>query len=227
MAISKPLLDPTPEMKAKAAGIGAILEDIYPNPVPPLHHKDAFTLLIAVVLSARNRDVIVNQTTPVLFAKADNPMAMVKLSVDEIADIIRLNGLAHFKATSIRNLSQILVDKYEGQVPDSLEALEALPGVGHKTASVVLNQAFGKPAFPVDTHILRLAWRWGLGNGKNVEKTEETFKKLYPPERWGKLHLQLIYFGREYCRVYGHDPNKCPICSEYGRKELFEKKAEK
>jgi endonuclease-3 len=225
MSNAKP--SPDAALKTKAAGIAAILDDIYPNPVPPLHHKDAYTLLIAVVLSARNRDVIVNQTTPVLFAKADNPADMVKLSVDEITDIIRLNGLAHSKATSIRNLSQLLLDRHNGQVPDSLEELEALPGVGHKTASVVLNQAFGKPAFPVDTHILRLAWRWGLGNGKNVEKTEEAFKSLYPPERWGKLHLQLIYFGREYCRAFGHDPYKCPICSKYGREELFEKKAEK
>lgn len=210
----------TPELRAKAEGIGTILDEIYPNPVPPLHHKDAYTLLIAVVLSARNRDVIVNQTTPALFAKADNPADMVKLSVEEIADIIRLNGLAHSKATAIRNLSQILLDQHGGHVPDNLEDLEALPGVGHKTASVVLNQAFGKPAFPVDTHILRLAWRWGLGNGKNVEKTEETFKALYPPERWGKLHLQLIYFGREYCRAHGHVPSECPICSKYGREGL-------
>ncbi|HHH52208.1 MAG TPA: endonuclease III, partial [Bacteroidetes bacterium] len=145
----------------------------------------------------------------------------VKLDIDEIREIIKPIGLSPQKSKAIYNLSKILIDKHNGKVPDSFEKLEALPGVGHKTASVIMSQAFGHPAFPVDTHIHRLAYRWGLSTGKNVKKTEEDLKRLYPPEMWNKLHLQIIYFGREYCPARGHDPKKCPICSKYGRKSLF------
>ena len=177
---------------------------------------------MAVVLSAQCTDKKVNEITPLLFAKARTPQQMVKLSVQEIEDIIRPCGLAPAKAKGIHGLSEIILKKHGGKVPDTMEELEALPSVGHKTASVVMVQAFGVPAFPVDTHIHRLAWRWTLSTGKSVEKTEADLKKLFPEKDWADLHLRIIYFGREYCPAKGHNPRKCPICSVIGRKELFD-----
>lgn len=205
--------------KQKAAAIAQILDDLFPETPIPLHHADAYTLLIAVLLSAQCTDERVNKITPLLFARANNPLDMSKLSVDEIRDIIRPCGLSPRKSQAISDLSRILVEKYGGQVPQSFEELEALPGVGHKTASVVMSQAFGVPAFPVDTHIHRLAQRWGLSSGKNVEQTEADLKKLFPKRIWNKLHLQIIFFGRKYCPARGHKPEACPICSQFGRKE--------
>jgi len=207
--------------KEKAAAILTILEDLYPQTPVPLDHTDPYTLLIAVLLSAQCTDERVNRITPLLFAEADNPAEMQALGVDRIQQIIRPCGLAPRKAKAIYELSGILLDKYQGQVPESIEELEALPGVGHKTASVVVAQAFGQPAFPVDTHIHRLAYRWTLSTGKNVTKTEQDLKKIFPREKWNKLHLQIIFFGREYCPARGHDPYACPICSKYGRKSLM------
>ncbi len=207
--------------KNKVIGIINILEDIYPEVLIPLIHNDPYTLLIAVLLSAQCTDVRVNKISPILFSRADNPFDMIKMSVEEIEQIIRPCGLAPRKSKAISSLSQILINKYDGNVPSNLDDLEALPGVGHKTASVVVSQAFGKAAFPVDTHIHRLAYRWGLSNGKNVEQTEKDLKRLTPQSLWNKLHLQIIYFGREYCPARGHDFLKCPICSKYGRKSLF------
>jgi len=198
-----------------------ILEEYYPEVPIFLDHKDPYTLLIAVLLSAQCTDARVNKTTPELFALADTPQKMVKQDVDKIREIIRPCGLSPRKSKAIAGLSQILIDKHGGEVPQSLEELEELPGVGHKTASVVMSQAFGIPAFPVDTHIHRLAYRWKLSTGKNVEKTERDLKKLFPKESWNKLHLQIIIFGREYCPARGHDPKQCPICSKYGRATLF------
>lgn len=200
----------------KATEIAKILDKLYPETPIPLKHEDAYTLLIAVLLSAQCTDVRVNQITPILFARADNPFDMIKLSVEEIRAIILPCGLSPAKSKAIWGLSKILVEKYDGQVPQSFEALEALPGVGHKTASVVMSQAFGVPAFPVDTHIHRLAARWGLSDGKNVDKTERDLKALFPENTWNKLHLQIIYFGRQYCPARGHIKEKCPICSKYG-----------
>lgn len=199
----------------------AILDDLYPTTPIPLEHKDPYTLLVAVLLSAQCTDERVNRVTPDLFDLADNPFDMSRQPVEDIKAIIRPCGLSPRKSKAISELSQILVKEYDGQVPESFEALEALPGVGHKTASVVMSQAFGVPAFPVDTHIHRLAYRWGLSTGKNVEKTEADLKRLFPKERWNKLHLQIIYFGRAYCPARGHDPRECPICSKYGRKSIF------
>lgn len=210
-------------MQEKAADIMRILDELYPHTPIPLAHQDPYTLLVAVLLSAQCTDERVNKVTPSLFAKADNPVDMARLDVDEIRAIIRPCGLSPRKSLAISQLSRILVEQYNGRVPDSFEALESLPGVGHKTASVVMSQAFGLPAFPVDTHIHRLAWRWGLSDGKNVEKTEADLKAIFPESSWNKLHLQIIYFGREYCPARGHDPGKCPICSKYGREELFAK----
>ena len=203
-------------MKQKAAAIAAILDELYPETPIPLRHEDAYTLLVAVVLSAQCTDERVNQITPLLFARADNPHDMVKLSVDEIREIIKPCGLSPSKSKAIWELSRILVEQHNGQVPQSFEALEALPGVGHKTASVVMSQAFGVPAFPVDTHIHRLAARWGLSDGKNVEKTERDLKALFPENTWNKLHLQIIFFGRQYCPARGHKVENCPICSKWG-----------
>ena len=205
----------------KVEDITNILEKLYPETPVPLNHKDEYTLLIAVLLSAQCTDARVNTITPKLFAQADNPFDMVKLRVDEIRDIIRPCGLSPRKSKAIYELSQILIDKYNGEVPQSFEKLEALPGVGHKTASVVMAQAFGVPAFPVDTHIHRLAYRWGLTNGKNVEQTEKDLKRLFPKAIWNKLHLQIIFFGREYCQARGHKVEQCPICSKYLRKSLI------
>lgn len=207
--------------KERAEGIQAILEELYPETPIPLDHADPYTLLIAVLLSAQCTDERVNRITPLLFDRAATPGDMIEMSVEEIQDIIRPCGLSKNKAKAIYGLSEILLEKYEGQVPRSFEELEALPGVGHKTASVVMSQAFGVPAFPVDTHIHRLAWRWCLSTGKSVEKTERDLKKLFAPDTWNKLHLQIIFFGREYCPARGHDPEKCPICKVYGRRSMF------
>jgi endonuclease-3 len=197
----------------KARRIRAILDRLYPEPAIPLRHRDPYTLLVAVLLSAQCTDVRVNQVAPRLFARAGTPEAMALLRTREIEGIVRPCGLAPAKARHIRALSRLLVDRHGGRVPDDFASLEALPGVGHKTASVVMAQAFGRPAFPVDTHIHRLAARWGLSSGKNVAATERDLKRLFPPEAWGTLHLQLIYFGREHCPALRHDPAGCPICS--------------
>lgn len=199
----------------KVKGILAILNKLFPNPEVPLQHKDAYTLLISVLLSAQCTDERVNKTTPSLFKLADNPYDMMKLSVEEIREIIKPCGLSPMKSKGIAGLSKILVEKYDGQVPNTFEALEELPAVGHKTASVVMTQWFGIPAFPVDTHIHRLAYRWGLSPGKSVEQTEKDLKKLIPESKWNKAHLQIIYFGRAYCPARGHKWKECPICSKY------------
>ena len=203
-------------MRKKAAEIAAILENLYPTTPIPLEHKDAYTLLISVLLSAQCTDVRVNQVTPFLFEKADNPFKMIQLEVEEIRNIIKPCGLSPRKSQAIYDLSHILINKYKGEVPNTFEALEELPCVGHKTASVVMSQWFGVPAMPVDTHIFRLATRWGLSDGKNVEKTEADLKAAFPKKLWNKLHLQIIFFGREYCPARGHDAAKCPICSKFG-----------
>ncbi len=207
--------------KEKAAFAGDTLARLFPHPAVPLDHKDPYTLLIAVLLSAQCTDKKVNEITPLLFAQADTPQAMVELEVETIRGIIRPCGLSPAKSKAIHGLSRILLDKHHGEVPRTLEELEELPGVGHKTASVVMVQAFGEPAFPVDTHIHRLAWRWTLSDGHSVERTEADLKKLYPRDQWADLHLRMIYFGRAYCPAKGHDPRACPICSVIGRKELF------
>ncbi|MGB0408362.1 MAG: endonuclease III [Opitutales bacterium] len=188
------------------------LAALYPDPPIPLDHKDAYTLLVAVLLSAQCTDERVNQITPRLFAKADNPSDMARLTVDEIQEIIRPCGLSPMKSKGIAGLSRILLDEYNGEVPASLEALEALPGVGHKTASVVMSQAFGVPSFPVDTHIHRLAQRWGLSSGKSVVQTERDLKRLFPKSSWNELHLQIIFYGREYCTARGCDGTVCEMC---------------
>lgn len=203
----------------KANEILPILEALYPTTPVPLDHKDPYTLLIAVLLSAQCTDVRVNKVTPALFELADTPQEMITVEVDEIRQIIRPCGLSPRKSKAISELSHILLEKHNGEVPQSFEALEELPGVGHKTASVVMSQAFGVPAFPVDTHIHRLAYRWGLTNGKNVVQTEKDLKKVFSRDLWNKLHLQIIFFGREYCPARGHKPETCPICSKYGVKK--------
>lgn len=197
------------------------LEKLYPEVPIPLDHKDAYTLLIAVLLSAQCTDIRVNQITPLLFAKADNPYDMVKMSVEEIKEIIRPCGLSPMKSKGIHGLSEILIDKYDGKVPQSFEALESLPAVGHKTASVVMSQAFGVPAFPVDTHIHRMMYRWNLSDGKNVVQTERDAKKIFPEESWNKLHLQIIYYGREYSPARGWTLEKDVITRTIGRKEVL------
>lgn len=200
--------------KERVAFVAETLERLYPETPVPLDHTDPYTLLIAVLLSAQCTDERVNKITPHLFERANTPQQMVLLSIDEIREIIKPCGLSPFKSKAIHGLSEILIEKYEGEVPKSFEALEALPGVGHKTASVVMSQAFGVPAFPVDTHIHRLATRWKLTNGKNVEQTEKDLKRLFPKETWNKLHLQIIFFGREYCPARGHKIEDCLICRE-------------
>ncbi|MBW2272802.1 MAG: endonuclease III [Deltaproteobacteria bacterium] len=197
----------------KAERIQKILDAYYPAPGIPLRHRDAYTLLVSVLLSAQCTDARVNQVTPGLFGEAAGPEAMVKLGVARIHEFIRTCGLAPQKSKAIHQLSRILVEEHGGEVPRSFEALEALPGVGHKTASVVMTQAFGEPAFPVDTHIHRLAARWGLSNGSSVVRTERDLKALFPEDSWAKLHLQIIYFGREHCPARAHDLTTCPICS--------------
>ena len=199
--------------EAKAIRIQQMLDELYPEPPIPLDHSDPYTLLVAVLLSAQCTDARVNTVTPALFARAGDPFTMAGVPVDEIREIIRPCGLSPTKARNIRALSEQLVDQYDGDVPADLEKLEALPGVGHKTASVVMAQAFGVPAFPVDTHIFRLARRWGLSRGKNVTKVEASLKRTFPRASWNKLHLQIIFFGREYCPARGHIPADCPICS--------------
>lgn len=207
--------------KEKAALIAEQLESLYPETPVPLNHADPYTLLIAVLLSAQCTDERVNKVTPFLFEQANNPYDMSQMRVEDIKSIIRPCGLSPRKSKAIHELSNILLKKYNGEVPQDFEALEELPGVGHKTASVVMSQAFGVPAFPVDTHIHRLAYRWTLSTGKNVTKTEKDLKAIFPKELWNKLHLQIIFFGREYCPARGHNPYVCPICSKYGRKSMF------
>ena len=215
------MIQPMTKKAAKAAHIAQILEELYPETPVPLDHTDPYTLLIAVLLSAQCTDERVNKVTPFLFERADNPSDMINLEVEEIKSIIRPCGLSPRKSKAIYDLSNIILRQHKGEVPQSFEHLEALPGVGHKTASVVMAQAFGVPAFPVDTHIHRLAYRWNLSTGKNVDKTERDLKRLFPKETWNKLHLQIIFFGREHCPARGHNPYECPICSLYGRKKLF------
>ena len=204
--------------KERAAFVVETLERLYPNPPVPLDHKDAYTLLISVLLSAQCTDVRVNLTTPTLFELADNPYDMVKLSIEQIQDIIRPCGLSPMKSKGIHGLSQILIDKHGGEVPASFEDLEALPAVGHKTASVVMAQAFDVPAFPVDTHIHRMMYRWNLSSGKNVAQTEKDAKRLFPKQLWNKLHLQIIWYGREYSPARGWDLNTDIITAAIGRK---------
>ena len=197
------------------------LEKLYPEIPIPLDHKDPYTLLVAVLLSAQSTDVRVNQITPLLFEKADNPYDMVKMSVEEIRAIIKPVGLSPMKSKGIHGLSQILIDKYEGKVPNDLEALEQLPAVGHKTASVVVSQAFGVPAFPVDTHIHRLMYRWGFSNGKNVVQTERDAKRIFPKDKWNDLHLQIIWYGREYSPARGWNLEADIITKTIGRKSVI------
>ncbi|MAB75708.1 MAG: endonuclease III [Verrucomicrobiales bacterium] len=198
----------------RAAHVATRLEELYPETPIPLDHTDVYTLLIAVLLSAQCTDERVNKITPALFAIASTPQTMAKVPVGTIRDIIKPCGLSPRKSVAISELSKILVEKYNGAVPDDMEALESLPGVGHKTASVVMSQAFGVPAFPVDTHIHRLAQRWKLTNGKNVVQTEKDLKRAFPKESWNKLHLQIIFYGREYCSARGCDGTTCPLCRE-------------
>lgn len=207
--------------KERASFVITTLKELYPTIPIPLDHKDAYTLLIAVLLSAQCTDVRVNQITPLLFAKADNPYDMVKMSVEEIQDIIRPCGLSPMKSKGIYGLSQILIEKYNGEVPQSFEALESFPAVGHKTASVVMSQAFGVPAFPVDTHIHRLMYRWGLSSGKNVVETERDAKKIFPEETWNELHLQMIWYGREYSPARGWNLEKDIITRTIGNKKIL------
>ena len=197
----------------RARRIGEILDRLYPMPPIPLHHGDPFQLLVAVVLSAQTTDAQVNRVTPALFRRAPTSEKLVKMSELDILRLIRSCGLAPSKARNLKRLARAIVDEHGGKVPADMEELEKLPGVGHKTASVVMNQAFGQPAFPVDTHIHRLAARWRLSKAKDVKQTERDLKKLFPPEEWGKRHLQIIYFGREHCPARNHDFAECPICS--------------
>ena len=197
----------------KARRIAEILDELFPSVDIPLEHRDPFTLLVAVVLSAQTTDKLVNEVTPALFARAATPEQMAALPVEEIRNFIRRIGLTDAKAKNIKRLSELLLERHGGQVPRTMAELEDLPGVGHKTASVVMSQAFGLPAFAVDTHIHRLAARWGLSSGKNVEQTERDLKRLFPEEAWGTVHLQIIYFGRKYCPALYHDLDGCPICA--------------
>ena len=198
--------------KDRVTFILGFLNNTYPEPPIPLNHNSTYELLIAVLLSAQCTDERVNKVTPLLFSKANTPKNMIKVKINEIYNIVRPCGLGPQKSKAIYNLSQILVDQHNSNVPESFQALEALPGVGHKTASVIMAQGFGHPAFPVDTHIHRLAQRWGLTNGKSVVQTERDLKKLFPIEDWNKLHLQIIFYGREYCTARGCDGTKCNIC---------------
>lgn len=200
--------------KQRAALVLQRLNEHYPDPPVPLDHSDPFTLLIAVLLSAQCTDKKVNEVTPSLFAAGPDPVAMASLEEEEILGHIRQLGLARTKAKNVRRLAEILIEKHSGQVPQSFEALEALPGVGHKTASVVMAQAFGVPAFPVDTHIHRLAQRWGLSEGNSVSRTELDLKRLFPKKEWNRLHLQIIFYGREFCTARGCDGRVCPLCRE-------------
>ena len=207
--------------KEKVQFVINTLQEIYPSPPIALQHKDPYTLLIAVLLSAQSTDVRVNIITPLLFAKADNPYDMIKLTVEDIREIIKPVGLSPMKSKGIYGLSKILIDKHQGKVPSNFEDLEELPAVGHKTASVVMSQAFGIPAFPVDTHIHRLMYRWNLSNGKNVVQTEKDAKRLFPKELWNKLHLQIIYYGREYSPARAWNIDKDIITKTIGRKSIL------
>ena len=209
----------------KAERIVEMLEELYPETPVPLDHTNHFELLVAVLMSAQTTDLKVNQVTPALFAKANTPQTLAELPVETILQDIRQVGLAPTKARNIKRLSELLVERHNGIIPDSFEALEALPGVGHKTAGVVLAQAFGIPAFPVDTHIHRLGARWGLSNGTTVERTERDLKAVFPKELWNKLHLQIIFFGREYCPARRHDLTQCPICSWTATKKRIAEEA--
>lgn len=197
----------------KARRIGRQLDELYVSPPIPLDHVDPYTLLVSVMLSAQTSDKKVNEVTPALFARASTPQAIADLPLEEIGQLIRTVGLAPTKARNLKQLSRLLVERHGGRVPQDMASLEALPGVGHKTASVVVCQAFGQPAFPVDTHIHRLAARWGLSSGKNVSQTERDLKQWFAPQEWSRRHLQMIYFGREYCPARNHDAEGCPICS--------------
>jgi endonuclease-3 len=207
--------------KEKVQAIVNILDELYPTVPIPLDHKDPFTLLIAVLLSAQCTDERVNQITPKLFARADNPFDMVLMSIDEIKSIIKPCGLSPMKSKGIWHLSDMIIKLHNGKVPQDFKALEAMPSVGHKTASVVMAQAFDVPAFPVDTHIHRLMYRWGLSNGKSVEQTERDGKRLFPKEKWNNLHLQIIYYGREYCPARGFSLDKCIITRQFGRRSFI------
>jgi endonuclease-3 len=209
--------------KEKVSFVIEALDKLYPEIPIPLDHKDPYTLLIAVLMSAQSTDIRVNQITPLLFKKADTPQKMIKLTVEEIREIIKPVGLSPMKSKGIHGLSHILINEHGGEVPISFEALEALPAVGHKTASVVMSQAFGVPAFPVDTHIHRLLYRWGFSNGKNVVQTEKDAKRLFPKSRWNDLHLQIIWYGREYCPARGWDIEKDLITKKIGRKTVLKK----
>ena len=211
----------------KADRIGEILDALYPKPPVPLDHVDPFTLLVSVMLSAQTTDKKVNEVTPALFAAAPNPTKMAALPVPKILSHIRTVGLAPTKAKNLKRMAELLIEEHDGEVPDDMEALEALPGVGHKTASVVLCQAFDMPAFPVDTHIHRLAARWGLSNGKNVTKTEVDLKKVFPEDTWIRRHLQIIYFGREFCPARGHDLSTCRICGWAATKKRIAEESRK
>ena len=211
--------------KEKAARIQAMLEELYPATPVPLDHETPFQLLIAVLMSAQTTDLKVNQVTPELFKHGPTPQKMARLEVSQIQSMIREVGLAPTKAKNIRRLSELLLERHQGEIPNTFEELEALPGVGHKTAGVVLAQAFGIPAFPVDTHIHRLAARWGLSNGKNVDQTEKDLKAVFPKNAWNALHLQIIFFGREYCPARYHDLSQCPICSWAATKKRIKDEA--
>ena len=211
----------------KAQRIVTMLEELYPETPVPLDHTNTFELLVAVLMSAQTTDLKVNEVTPALFAKANTPQKMANLPVETILNDIRQVGLAPTKARNIRRLSELLVEHHGGIIPDTFEALEALPGVGHKTAGVVLAQAFGIPAFPIDTHIQRLAARWGLSNDTTVERTERDLKALFPKHLWNKLHLQIIFFGREYCPARRHDLTQCPICSWTATKKRIAEEAKR
>lgn len=209
--------------KEKVSFVIEKLDQLYPEILIPLDHKDPYTLLIAVLMSAQSTDIRVNQITPLLFKKADTPQKMIQLSVEEIRAIIRPVGLSPMKSKGIHGLSKILIEEHDGKVPQSFEALERLPAVGHKTASVVMSQAFGVPAFPVDTHIHRLMYRWGLSNGKNVTQTEKDAKRLFPEDKWNDLHLQIIWYGREYCPARGWKIENDSITQKIGRRSVINK----
>jgi len=202
-----------------------MLEALYPETPVPLDHETPFQLLVAVLMSAQTTDLKVNQVTPELFSKGPNPEQMAALDVSEIQSMIREVGLAPTKAKNIKRLSELLLERHQGTIPNTFEELEALPGVGHKTAGVVLAQAFGIPAFPIDTHIHRLAARWGLSSGRNVDQTEKDLKAIFPKESWNDLHLQIIFFGREYCPARYHDLSECPICSWAATKKRIAEEA--
>jgi len=209
----------------KADRIGEILDGLYPEPPIPLVHQDPYTLLVSVMLSAQTTDKKVNEVTPALFAEASDPESMAALPVNRVLSFIRTVGLAPTKARNLKAMAELLIERHGGEVPEDIDALEALPGVGHKTASVVMCQAFGRPAFPVDTHIHRLAARWGLSDGKNVVKTEADLKKVFPIDTWIRRHLQIIYFGREHCPARGHDLSHCKICSWAATKKRIAKES--